>query len=111
MAERKIITKFCFLSVVMIDLIYLTVMVIKNRFQHDMLKEGKQLINGMEFQWNWRQISFHYEIFVPNNSILGKEPVLIAPEPSLSRLGRDDQGVVGLMIMPGHMGIRRVIAA
>ena len=67
------------------------------------------------------EVPHQLEIFVPeknvplsiwlDRSVLGEYPVFVAPEPLLARLGRDDYGVVGLVVMLCHMSIRRIVTA
>ena len=45
------------------------------------------------------------------NSIFRKYPVLVTPQPLLARFRGDDDRVVGLMVVFGHMRIGRVVAA
>jgi len=47
----------------------------------------------------------------PGVSIFYEDPVLIAPQPLFTRLRRDHKGMMGLMIVPGHMCIGRVVTA
>jgi hypothetical protein len=60
-----------------------------------------------------RRIRCHHEIFVPEKGdaefyfdlVFSKDAVFVAPEPLLAYFAGDDDGMLGLMVVPGHMPI------